>query len=175
LGNRMQLYGFSDHESQLLPLSPNLYTWTMVSPGDLETQPLWLRVVIPEAIPDACRTLVIGPDASAYLEVPADADPTLLIRPDADAELHDDALAEILLRIAADAEVTMDLQLEDAGVMLSLKPDADAALEIASDCSILLSMGADASATLADEGPTEMELDIGADAHTFLDVEACEE
>jgi hypothetical protein len=173
----MQLYGFSDFESQALPLSPNLYVQSLVTPGDHETQPLWLEVIIPEALPDACKLLQIGPDAAAWLYLHPDAGLTLTIAPDADVDLLDDAYAEVGLVIGPDAATVVDVtqEGEEADVVLGIRPQADVTLEIPSDGDVLLSIKADASVTIEEEPPTERTLEIGPDAAVTIDVEACDE
>ena len=83
----MELYCYSDHESQALHLGPLLTSGFMVSSGDLETQPLFLELVFLEVLPDACHLLDIGPDAITLLRVPPNAQFAIRLQPQAQASI----------------------------------------------------------------------------------------
>lgn len=170
----MELYGYSDHESQAIHLGPLLTSGCSATPGDLETQPLFLELEFLVLIPDACTTLDIGPDAIALMRIrqdaqlqfdmPVDAATTFsyIDYGSADLDLRPNAAATIHLK--QDADIMLNMQ-NQAALDVSLPADGQRALELPGDAAAVLDPRLDAG----------QELNIPPDADTVLDVEACDE
>jgi len=134
----MELFGYSDHESQALHLSQYLHKGAQVfNPGDLETQPLYLES--PTFPVDAC--------VPAYLLTEADLELTL--RDEAAHSLE--VLLEGAMQLAVAAEAAKELQIgSDGSIGIAVGESASEAVtaaEVAS-ASIVICREAEETVTI---------------------------
>jgi hypothetical protein len=172
----MQLRLYSDRAAQMLHLSPHLWGDTLIMPCDVETQPLWLQVVVSVYYPDACHKLVVAPDAQRALYIQPEALEGLRISPDAVKHLRDQGYAEVALAIAPDASVIVRLSTENfAEKQLMIGDQARARIRLLPDGSAELSVDQDAAIRVGESLEGEKALEVKPDATVTIKLDLCDE
>lgn len=170
-----QVLAYGSRESQGLHMAASLdigEARRLAISGDRESQPIWLSILFPIALPDACALLALLPDASAAFLLAPDGRAPLLIRPDhgAPVALKRDAVAGLDLMPDGAAELQATTAME-AGVWLEVHGQSDRRVELPADGAAQFAIRPQAAATLDQLVDARASLDLGADAAADLELD----
>jgi len=169
----MQLFGYSDNESQGLHLNPFMTARLLVGPGSDETQPLWLSSPIRPRIIDACWPLEVGREAPWWLDFDGDmqrildvagqgaCDVEVPVNAWRDLELNRQGQLEVSAEILTDIEVVLGLR-KQAGVIVELNTDSNVVSEVSAEatCAVLLNDAAVLAVEIKEDGYLELNIEV---------------
>jgi hypothetical protein len=166
----MYLMTYSSDVSQGLHMAGSAYVPdSMITTSDVEVQQLYVQVYV-AVYYDACRKLIVGPDARLLIEILPDMLMALRIDPDVVQHLFDSGYASTELAIGPDAFARVELSLTERG--LRVGPQAEAQIQIMPDGSAQISISPDCLVKLQSGGGGKV-LQVGPDAIAKLIIDVC--